>query len=309
MYKKQIKDYLESSLLSSFDICLVDIPKFLSKINFSYVQIKQFNFNAKATNSTSLTCFFSSSLDLGMNSLYSYDGTNLTILKIDEINLLNPNSEILDLDNISFLLFKNSSFIFWGVNNSRFLLNINLIISPPEINVLNNTLESRTTFNYIEPSFFKFLYIESLTFLDNSSASLSVNLDLDTIFINSLNISCRLSSLMISFLANSDQFIQDRFFISDLISSGIANVKDVIYLTPRSLIYSNFLNCLTLDIIIFLSISDHLTPENLSIFSFNSFGIDKVIVAIFDLQPNYVYKHKYVNIYKDFAFNKRILRC
>src|SRR3989338_757529 len=121
---------------------------------------------------------------------------------------------------------------------------------------------------------------------------------------NSFNISCRLSSSTSSLLANSDQFTQDSFFISDLNSSGIANVKDVIYLTSN---YSNFLNCLTLDIIIFLNTSDHLTSGNLSIFSFTFSDIDKVIVAIFNLQPNYVYKRKYVDIYKTFDFKKNLL--
>src|SRR3989344_4267869 len=126
----------------------------------------------------------------------------------------------------------------------------------------------------------------------------------DTNSLNSFNISCRLSSSTSSLLANSDQFTQDSFFISDLNSSGIANVKDVIYLTSN---YSNFLNCLTLDIIIFLNTSDHLTSGNLSIFSFTFSDIDKVIVAIFNLQPNYVYKRKYVDIYKTFDFKKNLL--
>src|SRR3989344_5739323 len=215
-----------------------------------------------------------------------YNSKRLILDDVCLVDIPNPISK----NNSSYVHIKQSNFKANARNSTslRCVFNISLI-SPREINVLNKTLESRTKFNYINPSFFNFLYIESLTFFDNSSASFSVNLDLDTIFLNSFNISCRLSSSTSSLLANSDQFTQDSFFISDLNSSGIANVKDVIYLTSN---YSNFLNCLTLDIIIFLNTSDHLTSGNLSIFSFTFSDIDKVIVAIFNLQPNYVYKRK-----------------
>src|SRR3989344_5706905 len=204
-------------------------------------------------------------------------------------------------------VFNNS--LAFGIYSLYSLVGTNsTILNSKDTNSLNSCSESldfcNISFLWLNHSFFNFLYIESLTFFDNSSASFSVNLDLDTIFLNSFNISCRLSSSTSSLLANSDQFTQDSFFISDLNSSGIANVKDVIYLTSN---YSNFLNCLTLDIIIFLNTSDHLTSGNLSIFSFTFSDIDKVIVAIFNLQPNYVYKRKYVDIYKTFDFKKNLL--
>src|SRR3989344_5258723 len=163
-----------------------------------------------------------------------YNSKRLILDDVCLVDIPNPISK----NNSSYVHIKQSNFKANARNSTslRCVFNISLI-SPREINVLNKTLESRTKFNYINPSFFNFLYIESLTFFDNSSASFSV----------------------------------------------------------------------TLDIIIFLNTSDHLTSGNLSIFSFTFSDIDKVIVAIFNLQPNYVYKRKYVDIYKTFDFKKNLL--
>ena len=291
--KNLINDY--SLDLSLFDICFVDIPNLISKNMFSYVQTRQFNFNANATDSTSLMCSLNNCLASEINPLYSLNETTFINPNSNDTNSSNSVSDSLDFESISSLLLTNSSFNFSGANSSRFLSNIKFTIVPCEIKVLNNTLESITTLNYISPDSFNFLCIDSLTFLESKSASFSVNLDLDTISLNLFNISTRLISLTNSSLVSSDQFAQDNFFISDLISSGIANVNDTIYISPLSTSLSNSFNCLTLRITILLNISDHFTSGNSSIRFFNSPDIESVMVAIL---LNYVYIRKYVQYLK-----------
>ncbi len=205
------------------DICFVDIPKPRSNSSFSYVQTLMFLNKQSAIKSSSLECLPNNSLALGIKGLYSSSGTKIILFKTKAENALNLFSESLDFNNISSLCLINSSLSFKGANILSLLSNKSLRIFPPEIIILNKTLESimsrnltkttpfmvwwflehpkderpsqtspfkarwrivfLITFIYIRPFFFKSLCIDSLTFSDNSSASFSVNLLSDIIFL------------------------------------------------------------------------------------------------------------------------------
>lgn len=196
-----------SKLEKSSDICLVDIPKSRSYNSFSYVQTLMFLNKQSAIKSSSFECLFNNFFALGIKEVYSSSGTKVILLNTRVQNVLNLFSESLDFDNISPLCSLNSSLSFKGANIFSLLSNKSLRISPPEISILNKTLESITIFIYIKPLFLKFLCIDNLTFSDSSFASSSVNLLLDIISSAIANSSLLTNSFTTLARANSNSLL------------------------------------------------------------------------------------------------------
>ena len=231
---KNIETIKKKSLLNHDDAInsinsFVDIPNPISNNNSSYVQTLQFNFNASATNSTSLRCSFNNCLALGINSLYSSNSINDMFSSNNFNNISNSDSESFDLNNISFLLLLNSSISFFGANICNLGLNIISSMLPWDIRVLNNTFESNTISNYTNPLFLSPLSMDDLTLSDNISASSSLNFDLEIIDLNNLYSFIFLS---IAPLAISDQFNSGIDSISCFNSFGMASVNVGISLPP-----------------------------------------------------------------------------
>ena len=171
----------EDSLDSCFEICLVEIPIPMSNKSDSYVHNEIFFDKQSATKSSSLVCLPSNSFASASDFLYLSNGTKVILSKIKEDKILSSSSDNLDLDNIPCLLLRNSCLSLNGANSDNLSWNIKSIISPCEINILNSTLASSTASIYINPSNLSCECIDDLTLFDSSSASFSVNLDLEMI--------------------------------------------------------------------------------------------------------------------------------
>ena len=272
----------------------------------SYVQILQFLESANAKKSSSFLCPFSNSLASPKYGRYS--SAEIKDMRLNSIsaNSSKDSSSNPDFVISSCLCFENSSLSLIGANISRRASKNNRIISPCEISILNNRLESITTCNYINPSLTNLSCIDLDTFSANSAASFSVNFDLETI---SLNLSKSLASFSpnnSSSLASSDQFIQFNRSILDLNSADILRATDTIYILPPFLISSNLSNKSALFSSLLFKTSGQLTSGIASIFFFKSSGTDIVKVGIFVPPQKDVNKQKYVNIYKDFGHDSKL---
>lgn len=140
-----------------------------------------------------------------------------------------------------------------------------------------------------------------MTLSDISSASFSVNVDLETIrnaFCNALS---RESFSDASVCTSFDQFTQENRFISALILSGMVKVTDDIYSSPRFTICSNLCNCLTLRMMILLNTSAQFTSGYSDIFFLSSDGMDNVTVAMLFSLHNSVNIHNYVDVFNSFV--------
>ena len=218
-------------------------------------------------------------------------------------NSLNDN---LDNTFILDLCFSNSSIKYWGEYNSTDSEKIISLVTPVPINPVNKTVASMTNFNLIYcNSGYNSLYllcIDDLTLFANSFAFISVNLDLETIFLNCSNVSLFFFCSINSSLAISDQLTHENSFNSDLIFSGIVSVTDGIYNSPLFFDSLNLFNSESLFNMPIFNSSFQLTSGNFFLASSNSSGNDKVIVAILVYSSNSVYNHKSVCIYKPFDF-------
>jgi len=178
--KHKSDNFNQEDSFRKFDISLVEIPIPILNNRSSYVH----NFisfdKQSATKSSSLVCSLRSDFAFGREDLYSSNEEKDILLNIREDNTLNSSSESFDLSKISSLCFKNSSLSFKGANRCSPSLKIKSRISPCEISILKNTLASRTTSIYINLFFFSCSCIDNLTLFANSSASFSVNLDFET---------------------------------------------------------------------------------------------------------------------------------
>ena len=168
---------------------------------------------------------------------------------------------------------------------------------PFEIIAENNSLASITKSIYSRPgkAFLSSWNIPWSIFSDNILASSSVNFDLATIPSKTICNADSSSRRFISSRVTSDQFTQEKCFISPLSSSETGIVKDTIYISPRRTISSNFRSCFT-------RISKRLRKNSRqfisgcwSSFSFSSLGMFTVIEAMF------VWTREFVCIFKDCA--------
>src|SRR3989338_2403502 len=158
-------------------------------------------------------------------------------------------------------------------------------VTPVPIMPVNTTVASTTNSIYLNSgcNFLSFLYIPALTSLASRIASSSVNLDLETILLNSSKSSFNFSRSIASSLETSDQFIQGNFSIFAFNSSGTVNDTFAIYNSPLCFMnFSNSSKYLTFFSNALLNISDQFTSLRLSNLSLSSFGNDIVIVGIFD---------------------------
>ncbi len=239
----------QESLDNCSDICFVEIAMPMSNNKDSYVHSGMFFAKQRATKSSSFSCLPSNCFALGINDLYSSNGTILILLNNNSTVFSNSASYNPDFDKISSLFLKNSSFNFCGAYNLSLSLKNRSIISPPEIKVLNNMFESTPASIYISPLFFKSLCIDNLTLSDNSSASFSVNLllatsDLNKAFCNSPDSdSCFSKTLKIkNSLINtfrSKPNSSASFFNSsgiDMHISSMLNIKDKDYINFSKII-------------------------------------------------------------------------
>ncbi|MCF7910500.1 SUMF1/EgtB/PvdO family nonheme iron enzyme, partial [Candidatus Pacearchaeota archaeon] len=197
----------------------------------SYVQREISLDKQRAMKSSSFACSFNNCFALESESLYLSNEMNLILLNISEDNRLKSSSESLDLDNISCLLLRNSCLSFNGANNCNLSLKMISNISPEEINVLNSTFASSTTFIYINPLFSRSDFIESLTLLDNSSTSCSVNLDLDTISFATDNSSSLVRDFIKLAKTNSNLSLNSAGMSNFILISSINNPKSEEYLS------------------------------------------------------------------------------
>src|SRR3989338_11432 len=216
-----------------------------------------------------------------------------------------------------------------GEHNSTDFENIIFLVTPLPISPVNKIVASITNSIYLNSgcSFFSFLYMPALTSLASCIASVYVNLDLDTILLNSSKPSCSFSRLIASSLATSLQLIHENFSILAFKSSVIVNDTLTIYnsplcslnflknssnfldsKTPEALRVSNSSKYLTFFSNALLNTSGQFISLRLSNLSFNSFGNEIVIVGIFSTSSliilrDYVEILENVQIYKSFGLN------
>ncbi len=112
-----------------------------------------------------------------------------------------------------------------------------------------------------------------------------------------------------SSLFTSDQFTQEKCSISDLSSLSNVNVRLAIYITPLFTNCSNFFNCSTLLLSPALATSTQFTWGSLSNFSFNSSGIDNVILSILVPPSDYFNASNNVSVFKSCGFDKEFRDC
>lgn len=218
------------------EISLVEIPNPILKSKSSYVHNLSFFDKQRAMKSSSFSCFLNSFFALEIKDLYSFKGIKVILFRIKENNLSNLSSESFDLDNISSLFFINSSLSLRGANIFNLVLNNSFNISPLEINVLKNIFESITTckdFIYTNSCSFNCLCIDNLTLSDNSSASCSVNLLLETIS-SAIDSSKLLTNSLTTLVnANSNSFLNSGSISTLIQTSSILtdNRGDLDYLS------------------------------------------------------------------------------
>jgi len=150
--------------------------------------------------------------------------------------------------------------------------------------------------------FFNFSRYSSLTSIQSigSQPILSQNSWSSSESVPVLINSSKIFFLFNSSLFTSDQFTQEKCSISDLSCLSSENVKLAIYITPLLTNCSNFFNCSTLLLSPSLATSTQFTWGSLSNFSFNSSGIDNVILSIFLPPSDYFYTSNNLDIYKSF---------
>ncbi len=178
--------------------------------------------------------------------------------------------------------------------------NIRLLVNESLLKKENKAFVSAMSFIYTHPFDLSSLNLPLRAFFDSFSISSSVN----SLFWNSLlslsSISCFLIPFRNILLAISDQFTHENFSISCFDESSIENVTLTIYSSP--IVFSNLFNFAILSFIPALNTSGQSTSGNSFSLSFISLEIDNVTFTI--LVPPYVYKRKYVDIYKSFAFEE-----
>ena len=241
-YKKS-KYYSNPSSNSLVEYILIEdcFLRFLS-----YDQTPQLSFNANAKYGISFAC---SSNNFFASALQSYQNSSGTIpINTSNTSLGNSNSSssISAFLQISILCLSNSDKTFSGATNCRLYLKsgftISSLVSVPFLKKENNILASTTNNIHDNPSFFSLLYIPSFTFLPNSIASCSVNLEFSNNLLSADNIICLLAlspnSSLTAFSNTLDQTISECFLISFFKSPGISIFNSTIPLCEKI----NYLN-------------------------------------------------------------------
>ena len=193
-----------------------------------------------------------------------------------------------DFAHISSECFSSSTKASSGDDKPKSPLFTALLTKESSLKYENRIFVSTTKSNQISPFDFSSLrlpFLPFFTILDAHSEN----------SFSSSDSACLSSSKVLSFFssiscANLDQFTQSNFSISDLISSGIANVTLGISAPPAYLdCFSNSLSNESFIISPCRTTSVQFISGKLSSFPFNSCGIDTVIVAIFHHHLNLNY--------------------
>lgn len=163
--------------------------------------IKAFNSSANATKSTSFRCFGIKDTALGICLEYFENGINLTTFFNLNLSSSNSSRERFDFLSISDLCLSNSLMANSGEYTSCPDDN-NFLINEPFQKNEYNLFVSNTSFIYNMPLDLSSFNLSCLTFSPNSSASCSVNLDLETI--SSAIPNSKLLTNCLTTLANAD---------------------------------------------------------------------------------------------------------
>jgi DNA-directed RNA polymerase subunit RPC12/RpoP len=242
-----------------------------------------------------------SNLPFGIDSILFFNFLN---------NLSSSSDESPEILSILDLCFSNSSDKYSGEYNFTIPENMISFVTPVPINPVNNTVASIINSIYCN-SGYNFLYLlckDLFIFLPSSNASFSVNLDLDTILLNSSKSFCSSNFFIDSSLASSDQFTQGTDLILALNSSDTDKVIDAIYISPLLTNSWNFSNCFNLTANRSFKYSAQLISGCLSNLFFNSSGIDTVNVAIFVPPQSFVNTLEFVEVFKGFGFENCALQ-